>query len=539
MDTHCTYIPYKQTGSFSPLVTDYLAQSDSLQPFYTYSTDEAGIQQGIADRAKFPVNRNVLVTTLEAQYRSLECCDAVKDNIAALAYDNTYTICTAHQPNLLTGYLYFIYKIAHAIQLARHLNEQHPDKKFVPVYYMGSEDNDLDELGTFRYAGNKYVWDGNGQQGAVGRMNPESLKTILNDLFRVLGPPGEHTEQLKDILQQAYLHHHTIGAATRYLVNELFGRYGLVVLDPDEAAFKKEIQHIIKDDLLQHTANGIVSKQAELLAQQYKSQAYPRDINLFYLHDNLRERIEKSSHTWIVLNTDIAWTEQELLAELEAHPERFSPNVILRGVLQESILPNVAFIGGGAEVAYWLQLKELFIYYKVFYPAILLRQSVLWIEPKAAELQQKLGISTEELFQSYEELAKAHVSDNSQHNLSTADEQKAFEAVIQQLKDKAVSLDPTLGASAEAALAKVKHQLDVLEQKMLRAEKRKHDTELQRIAKLKNMLFPNNSLQERIENFIEYYPLYGQAFIDTVVSNIAPLKNEFLVIEGNRAFEEA
>ncbi len=312
-----------------------------------------------------------------------------------------------------------------------------------------------------------------------------------------------------------------------------------MVLDPDEAAFKEAIVPIIKDDLLQHTANGIVSTQAELLSQQYKSQAYPRDINLFYLHDNLRERIEKSGGTWTVLNTDITWTEDELLAELEAHPERFSPNVILRGLLQESILPNVAFIGGGAEVAYWLQLKELFTHYKVFYPAILLRQSVLWIEPKAAALQQKLDISTKELFQSYEELAKAHVSDNSKHNLSTADEQNTFEAVIRQLKEKAISLDPTLGASAEAALARIKHQLTVLEQKMLRAEKRKHDTELQRIAKLKNMLFPNNSLQERIENFIEYYPLYGQSFIDTVVSSIIPLKNEFLVIEGQSGPGEA
>jgi bacillithiol biosynthesis cysteine-adding enzyme BshC len=530
LDSHCTYIPYTQTGFFSQLVTDYLAHSSSLQPFYTYCPDEAGIQQAIAARADYPVNRRVLVQTLQAQCSHLTCCAAVTDNIASLANENTFTVCTAHQPNLLTGYLYFIYKIAHAIQLANHLNEQHPGKHFVPVYYMGSEDNDLDELGTFRYGGKKYTWDGNGQQGAVGRMNTKSLEALLNELFKVMGPPGEHTEQLKELLTQAYLQHDTIGEATRYLVNELFGKYGLVVLDPDDVAFKKEILHIMRDDLLNHTANGIVTTQAELLAEQYKSQAYPRDINLFYLKDNLRERIEKNGSKWIVLNTDISWTESELLAELETHPERFSPNVILRGILQESILPDVAFIGGGAEVAYWLQLKELFNHYKVFYPVILLRQSVLWIEPKASALQQKLGITTEELFQPYEQLAKAHVSDNSQHSLSTADEQNSFEAVIRQLKDKAVLLDPTLGPSAEAALAKIKHQLAVLEQKMLRAEKRKHNTELQRIAKLKTMLFPNNSLQERVENFIEYFPLCGHDFIDTIVNNISPMRNEFLVI---------
>lgn len=266
------------------------------------------------------------------------------------------------------------------------------------------------------------------------------------------------------------------------------------------------------------------------MAQQYKSQAYPRDINLFYLHDNLRERIEKHDGKWVVLNTNISWTEDELLAELEAHPERFSPNVILRGILQESILPNIAFIGGGAEVAYWLQLKELFNHYKIFYPVILLRQSVLWVEPKAAEVQQKTAISTSDLFRPYEQLVKEYMSAHMDGSLITTSEQNAMEAIIQQLKSKAVSLDPTLGASAEAALARIKHQFAVLEKKMLRAEKRKHDTELQRIAKLKNMLFPNNSLQERVENFIEYFPLYGQDFIDTVVNNISPMKNEFLVI---------
>lgn len=532
MDCHCTYLPYRQTGYFSQLVADYLDKNSSLQPFYTFSPDEAGIQKAIEARKKFPVDRGVLVSTLQKQYEGLECTIAVSKNIAALANENTFTICTAHQPNLLTGYLYFIYKIAHAIQLANHLNVQHPGKHFVPIYYMGSEDNDLDELGTFRYGSKKYTWDGDGQQGAVGRMNTESLAPLLNDLFKLLGPPGQHTEQLKELLQKAYLQHKTIAEATRYLVNALFGEYGLVVLDPDEAAFKKAIQPIIKDDLLHHTANTIVSQQAAELAKQYKSQAYPREINIFYLHDNLRERIEKSGNDWAVLNTDISWTEEQLLQELETHPERFSPNVILRGLLQESILPDVAFIGGGAEVAYWLQLKELFSHYKVFYPAVMLRQSVLWVTPKAGELQNKTGISTEDMFRPYEALVNGHVSAQSNGQWKTEEEAGAMEEIIRLLQQKAEALDPTLKASAEASLTKVRHQLAVLEKKMFRAEKKKHETELNRLARLKDMLFPNGTLQERVENFIEYYPLYGHDFIDAIVRNTQPVQNKFLVIRA-------
>lgn len=511
-------------------MTDYLDKHEALAPFYKYSPDEAGIEAAIADRAKHPVNRQLLVDTLTRQYSDLNQSALVSNNIKALGNDNTYTICTAHQPNLLTGYLYFIYKIAHAIQLANHLNGKHPDKHFVPVYYMGSEDNDLDELGTFRYGGEKYVWDADGQTGAVGRMTTKSLKPLLDKLFRVLGPPGEHTEQLKELLTNAYLQHDTIGKATQYLVNELFGKYGLLVLDPDEAAFKHEMLSILEDDLLNHTANPIVTKQAELLAENYKSQAYPRDINIFYLHDQLRERIERDGDKWIVLNTDISWTKDELLAELREHPERFSPNVILRGILQERILPDVAFIGGGAEVAYWLQLKTLFAHYGVFYPAVLLRQSVMISGVQAVELQHKTNLTTKDVFKPIEQLTKEYIATHSEGQWQTGEEQKGFEALMQQLKEKATALDPTLAASAEAALAKVKKQLTVLEQKMLRAEKRNHDTELVRIEKLKELLFPNGTLQERVENFIEYYPLYGDGLIDALVNEGEPLKSEFLVI---------
>ncbi|MCB0698746.1 MAG: bacillithiol biosynthesis cysteine-adding enzyme BshC [Chitinophagales bacterium] len=532
MDCKHRYIPYGSTGSFTTIVEDYLQGKDSLSGFYKYSPDAAGVKRAIADRAQFPVNRKVLVDTLQKQYRSIETDKAVTDNIASLANDNTFTVCTAHQPNLLTGYLYFIYKIVHAIKLADELNEQHPDKHFVPVYYMGSEDNDLEELGTFRYSGKKYTWDAAGQKGAFGRMDTKTLKSILDELFRVLGPPNNETEQLKEVLTTAYLKHNNISDATQYLADKLFGRYGLVVLNPDEAAFKNEILNILEDDLLTQTPGKLVANQAAKLSE-YKTQAYPRDINLFYLQDQLRERIEKDDDVWKVLNTDIVWSKEELLNELKQHPERFSPNVILRGIFQETILPNIAFIGGGAEVAYWLQLKNIFEHYNVFYPAVLLRQSILWEEPGAKELQEKLGLTDEELFLPIDKLITDHITSTTTATLSTEDEAERIEQVLTELKQKATSLDKTLEASAEAALAKMKYQLVVLEKKMLRAEKRNRATETERFHKLKNMLFPNGNLQERYENFMEYYTLYGSEFIDCLYACTDPLKNKFLIISPN------
>lgn len=526
-----THVPYPETGYFSKLVNDYVTNNPGIESFYGYVPSSEGLNTAIGDRAKYPINRQALVDVLNKQYTDLPKHSRTEESIRLLSDDNTFTICTAHQPNLLTGYLYFIYKILHAIKLAEQLNATHPDKHFVPVYYMGSEDNDIEELGTFRFSDKKYVWDGDGQKGAVGRMNTAGLKLILMELFKVFGPPGKDCDELQALITTAYLQHKTIGAATQYLVNELFGRFGLVVLDPDEATLKSSFVPVMEDELLHQHSYPIINDQIEKLSAHYKIQANPREINLFYLIDNLRERIEKEGDQWVVVNTTIHWTKAELLAELKQNPERFSPNVMLRGLYQETILPNVAFIGGGAEVAYWLQLKTLFAHYKVFYPAILLRQSVLWIKPLQTKQLAQLELTVGDIFKPQLQLEHDYVAKHSTNEWQTQGEAKAMEHIFLSLKDKATTLDPTLRSAAEAALTKMKYQLTVLEKKMLRAEKRKVQTQLSRITRLKNVLFPNNSLQERVENFSEYYLQYGAAFFDVVKDGIEPLELTFLVVE--------
>jgi len=527
------HIPYQDTHCFSNLVTDYLAGDKKLDGFFQFAPNEKGIREAIETRKSYPVNRTLLVQTIRQQYASLNPSKKLQANIEALLKEDTFTVCTAHQPNLLTGYLYFIYKIVHAIKLAELLSEQYPDKRFVPVYYMGSEDNDLEELGTFRYNGKRYTWDANGQKGAVGRMQTESLKPLLNELFRTLGPPGEKTEQLKDLLARAYLQHDTIAAATHYLVNELFGEYGLIVLNPDEAQFKQLFTTIMQDDLLQGTAEGVVKAQMEQLSVHYKTQAFPRPINLFYLTDTLRERIVHQEGTWSVLHTNITFTQEALLHELQTYPERFSPNVVLRGLFQETLLPNVAFIGGGAEVAYWLQLKPLFEYYQVFYPVLLLRQSVQWITPIARKKMKQASLSVSDIFTHTNDWVQQLIVDASSVLPDTTQAQQEISSVLFTLKDKAVAIDGTLADATDATIKKTKRLLESLQTKMWRAEKRKHAIAIARLEKVKSLLLPNGALQERVENFIEFYPYLGDAFIKQLYASMEPLRNEFLVLHAD------
>ncbi len=411
-----TNISYSQTGYFSKIVTDYLSQNNFLKNFYQHSTDLEGIKKAILERKNFNTNRKLLVQELEDQYIFSEISDKVKVNITALLDENTFTVCTAHQPNIFTGHLYFIYKIIHTIKLADSLNNQMPENHFVPVFYMGSEDADLEELGHIFINGEKHEWNTK-QTGAVGRMivDDDLIKIIENIKGQILVEP--FGKDIIELIEKSYVKGRTIQEACFYFVNKLFGEYGLIVLLPDNTNLKNEMLHIFEDDIFNNTASEIVNNTSEKLAENYKVQAHPREINLFYLKDNIRERIIKTGIGFSVHNSVIKFNEDELRQELKDYPERFSPNVILRAMYQEIILPNIAFVGGGGELAYWLELKDIFQHYKIPYPVLILRNSFLIAEQKINSLINKLSLGVEDFFYKEEEIITEIVKNKSSHEL--------------------------------------------------------------------------------------------------------------------------
>lgn len=525
------YVSHQETGYFSNLVTDYLNGNDDLKPFYQYEPNDKGLEKAIQERSHFAIDRNTLVTVLQKQYEKLPEHPLVQQNIQALLSENTFTVCTAHQPNLLTGYLYFFYKILHAAHLAKHLKAQYPEKNFVPVFYIGSEDNDLEELGVFRFRNQKYRWDTQ-QSGAVGRMSTKDLLPLIEKLKRDIGLSSENAKHLQKVIAAAYESQPTIADATRSIIHELLGDFGIVVVDADDADLKRNFLPVLKSELFQPQSHDLVVNSSEQLNRHYKAQAYSREINLFYLKDNLRERIERQGDGWIVVNTSIRWeNEEELEAELNQHPERFSPNVILRGLYQESILPNVVFIGGGSEVAYWMQLKSVFQHYHVFYPALILRQSALWMGKKECELKEVLDLDVAEIFLKKEALKKHYIYQHCQKGLDLSAENEKVTELMNLMKEKCLSIDSSLGKSAEAALAKMRHQFKILEQKMMRAEKKNQGIAMQRIESFRQHAFPNESLQERYDSFLAYYLDYGPVFFEVIYENSLPYGDQFLIVQ--------
>lgn len=532
MDCTATHLSYRQTGAFSKIVLDYIDQSKNISPFFSYPPSMEGVKKAIEGRKQFLVNRETLVQELKKQYEAVSSVKEVNENIVALLSPDTFTITTAHQNNIFTGPLYFIYKIIHAIKLADHLNKTLPQYKFVPVYYIGSEDADLAELNHINLNGEKLTWDTK-QTGAVGRMKiDQNFLKLINAIEGQLAvlPHGSETVALvRDIYRSGY----DIQTATFKIVHALFASYGLIVLLPDNAALKKQMIPVFEDDLLHQTASGIVAKTSAKLGELYKVQAHPRDINLFYLKDDLRERIEIKNDRYEVLNSKISFSKEEILAELKQHPERFSPNVILRGLYQETILPNVIFIGGGGELAYWLELKDFFDHYKVPYPVQVLRNSFLILEKRWKEKIAKLGFDMEDIFLPELELLKKFVIRESNNKVELNGTLSATEQLYESIKKQAASIDSTLEKHVDSLKTMTLYRLRELEKKMLRAEKRKFSDQQRQIHVIKEKLFPGDGLQERIDNMLYYYAKWGNDFIQKIYRHSLTLEQEFAVLSVN------
>jgi len=528
MEYNSTTLPYGQTGYFSKIVVDYINEAPPLRPFYQYQVSLEGITAAIEARHKFPGNRALLVEELKRQYTQLPASEPVRENIEKMLQDHTFTICTAHQPCIFTGSLFFIYKILHVIKLAQQLKVSMPEYHFVPVYYMGSEDADLEELGMAWLNGERLAWDTK-QKGSVGRMNTKGLDKLL---YRIEGelsvlPFGE---ELVSLLKDCYLNSPDITTATFKLVHSLFAEYGLVVLMPDNAQLKKVMLPVFEEDLFLQKSSSIVEQSIEAISKEYKVQANPREINLFYLKDDIRERFERQGDQWKVVNTTISFSENELREELYNHPERFSPNVILRGLFQETILPNIAFIGGGGELAYWLEFGKLFEYYKIPHPVLILRNSFLIIEKKWKEKIEKIGFTEKDIFKKQEILLNELVKRESQQQVTLLEEVNHADEYYGHLKTIAGSIDETLITHISALQTKAVKSLLGLEKKLLKAEKKKFDDQNRHIINIKSALFPQNSLQERVDNFMPYYAKWGRSFISEILKSSLTLEQQFVLL---------
>ncbi len=526
-------IPYSQTGFFSQLMLDYIAKSPSIEPFINDFPSIASFKTQIQRKAGFSKEqRKVLVSSLKKQYQEggIKLKDDYIDRIEALQKDNTYTVTTGHQLNILTGPLYFIYKIISTINLAEQLSEAYPSYNFQAIYWMATEDHDFEEISFINLFGGRLQWQ-NSLNGAVGAMPTFGMGKVIDELEEHLGP-GTQASEIIDIFRKAYHEHDNLAQATRFIAHQLFKAYGLLVIDGDDVDLKRSMIPHFKVDLYEVSYKEAAQTQSEALKKDYFAQVYPREINLFYLQPGLRERIEKKGEKWHVLNTDINFNQHELEEELNSHPERFSPNVILRPLYQEVVLPNLAYIGGGGEIAYWLQLKTLFDKADVPYPMPMLRNSVLFVEQKWQNRMADLNLSPIELFKGLEPLKQDYIAKYFPEDITLRKYDEQIEKLFTDLESIAEITDKSMLGAVNAQRQKQLNGIANLRKKLIRAEKRRQSEDMEKLERIYYALFPKGGLQERHDNLSYYYAAFGSNFIQILKDSLNPLDSSFSIIKA-------
>jgi bacillithiol synthase len=520
---------YAHSPFFSPLIQDYLLEKEMVKPLYHRFPKLENFKAQLDEKASnYPLPyRAILVDALEVQYKHVSVSSQTKQNIDLLRKSNTFTITTGHQLNIGTGPLYFIYKIISTINLCKQLQEAYPEQHFVPVYWMATEDHDLEEINHLYIKNKKVIWKQQGT-GAVGRMQVEGMEVVIAEIKQLLGN-SPHTIELIALFEAAYQPHFNLAEATRILANTLFGSYGLVILDGDDPSLKSLFTSYIQAELQAQFSHTTVSATTSLM-KGYKIQVNPREINLFYLDKNVRERIVSKNNRYKVLNTSLEFSTDEMQKLAENHPEKFSPNVLLRPLYQEVILPNLCYIGGSGEIAYWLELKAMFDAAKVTFPVLLLRNSVVIASEKTKKRLTKSGLVWEDLFCSPQELTTRLVS---QLSANTID----FGALTEQLKQQfsllyaqAMNTHPSFLTALKAQESKQIKGLQALEKRFQKAKVKLNQDAVDRILALQNEVFPDQKLLERQTNFSDYYSLHGTYFIELLTKQLDPMSLKFCTL---------
>ncbi len=517
-------------SDFSKIDRDLNRSNSNLEPFLKWNRGLDSFEDIIHRRETFPVDRKILQEVLLDQYACLLPSEISNTLIQSLEASNVFTVCTAHQPSLFAGPAFIISKAISTIKLAQTINQRYPSYKIVPVFVIGSEDHDVEELNHCYIHGQKIQWNTT-QKGPVGRYTLEDIHSTIEEVKPLListrfGP------ELIDLLEKAYQEQHTFAQAFQYILHTILGPLGILILNTDDKRLKERFKPYMLDEILHSSSKSLIQHtQQALKTQGYEEASHARDINFFYFDDGFRERIEKEGGFYKVINRPTQFDEAEIITEIDQHPERFSPNVILRPIYQEILLPNLAYIGGGGELAYWLERKAQFEGIGVAYPMLVRRDSFMMIDSEQFGQLKKYKLSIGDLALRTDILLNQVAESLSPHPLDLTVELNGIQEWLERIRLKALDIDSTLGPSVEAEKTKLVKSIEHIEKKLLKSEKNRLEVQLNKVKKLKDKLVPDNTLMERHENFMTFYSKHGQAWIDTLLHDFNPLDFKFKLIQ--------
>ncbi|MCL8536487.1 bacillithiol biosynthesis cysteine-adding enzyme BshC [Chryseobacterium gallinarum] len=520
-------IPFSDIESIPQLVKDFLNQKIEGFENSTFSLEHFRNQIHIKQDSFSQEQREVLYNVLEKQLSGFTLSSGQKKNMDLLKLPDTFTITTGHQLNLFSGPVFFVYKILQTIKTCTYLKENFPDFNFVPVYWMASEDHDFAEINHFKTENNYYETNEKAG-GPVGRIK-------ITDTYFI----SEFEKEFKDsvfgtelilMLKEAYKNGNTLTEAIKTLVNRLFSEFGLLMLDGDSKDLKQQVKDIFKDELLHFSLQKNSKNKVDFLTGKYgKVQVNPREINLFYLSET-RDRIDCKGQDYLVVDTNLQFTKEEILAELEQNPEKFSPNALMRPVYQEKVLPNLAYIGGNAEIMYWLELKDYFSATGIPFPILIPRNSMLFLKEKTVKKIEKLHLKTEDFFQNFTTITNQVIMKDNTILQLLEDKEELLVRNFSELKEAAETTEKSFGNMVKAEEVRQLKSFKRMKKRLLHAEKIKQNELLERLENLFLDVHPSKIWQERVFNFSVFFSDEGYSWLENCLEEMVVQESKLIIV---------
>lgn len=512
---------------FSKLFKTYVRDFGQLNDFYEVNPFDEDAVAAQINQFQFSGDRKQSVKVLTAFNQQFDIHQAAKDNLKRLADERALTIVTGQQLGVYGGPLYTIFKTLSVIHLSNRLEQKH-NRPVIPVFWLADEDHDYEEVRTLFFLDDDEVRSAglppkNNHLPTVAELPlPDELHQLRSKLQEAFYNT-DFSDDLWSLIDRSYVPGNTFFEAFGRFMSRLFSKHGLVMAGSNHPQIKKATGNFLKRSITE--ANEIrrnLENQSNEIGKQYHEQATLYDSNLFYLDDkNGRTKINRNGNGWKT-DAGVEWETSQLVDEIENKPEKFSPNVFLRPVLQDALLPTIGYVAGPAETAYYGQMKTMYSCFDLTMPVIFPRLSATLIEPAIDRILKELPFEFHEYARRIEDLESDYVDRTEQHDIEAIfnEWKKKAEQLSDPKKNEIAEIDPTLEGAAGKAMAAFYNELDKLQGKVYRAIKKRDKTQLKRIHRIKANLFPGDSLQERVIAAIFYMNKYGVDIWDKLLNSL-------------------
>lgn len=515
--------PFQDLETIPKLIKDFLQQEIPQFSAYQFTLENALSQAEKKAHNYTPEQRKKLVEILKAQHQHLDLSAKQSQNLDLLLSENTFTVTTGHQLNLFSGPVFFFYKILQTIKTADFLT-QNSDKNFVPIFWLATEDHDFEEINHFKTANQFYQIKGN-SGGAVGRIIIED-NSFLEEFEREFKDDVFGT-QLILLAKKAYQKGRAFTEATQILVQEIFAEFGLLMIDGDHVLLKNQMQNIFKEELVNQTTHHFSQENVKFLTEKYgKVQVNPREINLFYLSDT-RNRIEFDGEQFQIVDKNLTFTLEELAEDWS----KISPNALLRPVFQEKVLPNIAYIGGNAEIMYWLEMPKVFEKFGIEFPLLVPRNSMLFLRKKTLDKIEKSGVALQDFLGDFQKFLNQKLLKESELNADLESREQLLKENFETLKNKASLTAVTFRNMVEAEETRQLKSFQKFKKRLLRAEKILHADKIDYLQRLYSEIHPANNWQERSLNFSVFFAENGEKWLENCYQEMEVLNSVLIVSE--------